>query len=121
MTEADIQRSIRKAIALYGTYFRGNVGQAWTGEEIVPLGNGDLLIRGARPFASGLPKGFPDLFGFTLRDMVPVFTGIEVKTPMGRVRPAQAQMLAFLKARGAIAGVARSEEDAVRLVQAAIL
>lgn len=117
MTEADIQRDIRKAISPYGTYFRANVGQAWTGEEIVPLGNGDILIKGGRPFNSGLPKGFPDLFGFTLKNNVPIFTGIEVKTPTGRVRPEQHHMIDFLKQRGVIVGIARSANDAVQLLK----
>jgi hypothetical protein len=117
MTEADIQREIRKAISPYGTYFRGNVGQAWTGTEIMQLPSGDILIKNPRPFDTGLPKGFPDLFGFTLRAGIPVFTGIEVKTPIGRVRPDQKHMLAFLQSKGAIAGIARSPKDAIHLLK----
>lgn len=117
MTEADIQRSIRMAISPYGTYFRGNVGRAWTGSEILELPSGDLLIKNPRPFDTGLPKGFPDLFGFTMRDDIPVFTGIEVKTPTGRVRPDQKHMLAFLQSKNVIAGIARSPEDAIQLLK----
>lgn len=116
MTESDIQKEIRKAMAPYGTYFRANVGQCWTGKQIIDLGNGDILIKGARPFNSGLPKGFPDLFGFTLKDNIPVFTGIEVKTPQGRLREDQKHMLEFLKSKGALVGVARSADEAVQLI-----
>ena len=116
MRESDIQNAIRKAISPFGTYFRANVGQAWTGKEIIRLANGDILIKEGRPFNTGLPPGFPDLFGFTLRNAMPVFTGIEVKTLKGRIRPEQKHMLSFLQLQGAIAGIARSAEDAVKLV-----
>lgn len=115
MTEADIQRQIRMAISPFGTYFRANVGQAWTGSDYIQIENG-LLIKNPRPFNTGLPKGFPDLFGFTLKDDIPIFTAVEVKTPKGRLRQDQAYMLDFLKAKGAIVGVARSADDAIKIV-----
>ena len=117
MMEADIQKEIRKAISPFGTYFRANVGQAWAGNEIKILSNGDILIKNGRPFNSGLPKGFPDLFGFTLKNDVPVFTGIEVKGPKGRVRPEQQHMIEFLKSRNVIIGVARSADEAVHILK----
>jgi hypothetical protein len=45
-----------------------------------------------------------------------VFTSIEVKTPTGRVSPEQRQWLEAVQAAGGIAGVARSVEDALRIV-----
>lgn len=115
MTEADIQRQIRMALSPFGTYFRANVGQAWTGSDYIQIENG-LLIKNPRPFNTGLPKGFPDLFGFTLKNDIPIFTAVEVKTPKGRLRQDQAYMLDFLKDKGAIVGVARSADDAIKIV-----
>ena len=49
---------------------------------------------------------------------VAVFTSIEVKTPTGRIRPEQQHWLETVQAAGGIAGVARSVEDALRIVTA---
>jgi hypothetical protein len=50
--------------------------------------------------------------------IVAVFTSIEVKTPTGRLRPEQQQWLNAVQAAGGIAGVARSVEDAQRIMTA---
>jgi hypothetical protein len=49
---------------------------------------------------------------------VAVFASIEVKTPTGRIRHEQQQWLETVQAAGGIAGVARSVEDAQRIVTA---
>ncbi len=126
MREHELQNRIRAEISKYGTFFRSNVGSAWTGDEIIKLGGGGVLIPKARPFNTGLPQGFSDIIGvvpvFITHDMVGrtlgVFTSIEVKTPAGRVTAEQEQFLSVMSGRGALAGVARSVEDAVRIVQA---
>ena len=56
--------------------------------------------------------GTPDMVG----QRIAVFTSIEVKTPTGRVSPEQRQWLEAVQAAGGIAGVARSVEDALRIV-----
>lgn len=56
----------------------------------------------------------PEMVGTT----VAVFASIEVKTPTGRLRPEQQQWLDAVQAAGGIAGVARSVEDALRIVTA---
>jgi len=54
--------------------FRFNVGMAWTGDKMMRLKNGDMLIKNPRPFKAGPPKGYPDLSGWTpvtiTKDMV---------------------------------------------------
>lgn len=115
MTEADIQRQIRIALSGYGTYFRANVGQAYTGSQIIRLED-DVLIKNARVFNTGLPNGFPDLFGFTLKNNIPVFTAIEVKAPKGRLRKDQKDIIEFLKSRGVLVGVAHSKDEAIEIV-----
>jgi len=124
--ETAIQNEIRIALSQRreGKLFRVNVGQAWTGNEIRQMEYGAILIRDARPFKTGLPRGFSDLFGYTMvevtEDMIgqklPVFTAIEVKTEHGRVSDSQQQFLDIVGTDGAICGVARSVDDALGIV-----
>ena len=103
--------------------FRQNTGQGWVGQsrrfsrsETVIVQPGDVLIRNARPLHAGLCEGSSDLIGWTQRDGVAVFTAIEVKAERGRVTPEQAQFVEVVTAAGGIAGIARSVEEAQRLI-----
>lgn len=100
-TEHTIQNEIRVALTENGyTVFRANVGKVKTVD--------------GRWFDTGLPKGHPDLYGF--RPDGKIFY-IEVKNANGRVRPEQKQFIQTVKARGALAGIARSVEDALDIVR----
>ena len=100
-TEHTIQNEIRVALTENGyTVFRANVGKVKTAD--------------GRWFDTGLPKGHPDLYGF--RPDGKIFY-IEVKNANGRVRPEQKQFIQTVKARGALAGIARSVEDALDIVR----
>lgn len=111
MSEQRIQQEIRLAIS-HGDIkvFRNNTGT--------------LKDANGRPVQFGLCKGSADLIGWTTRTVTPdmvgtqvaVFLSIEVKTPTGRLRPEQQQWLNVVQAAGGIAGVARSVEDALRIV-----
>ena len=87
---------------------------------------GTLRDQHGRPVTFGLAKGSADLIGWRSITVTPemvgtqvaVFTSIEVKTPTGRVKPEQQQWLQAVQAAGGIAGVARSVEDALRIVTA---
>ena len=80
--------------------------------------------RTGRLVTFGLARGSADLIGWRtitigpehVGQQVAVFTSIEVKTPTGRVRPEQAAWLEAVRGAGGIAGVARSVEDALRIV-----
>lgn len=98
--EHEIQNRIRAALAPYAVIFRANVGRTKTPD--------------GRYFSTGLPVGFSDLFGVRKSDGRAVF--IEVKTASGRVSKEQKQFLSMMRKYGAIAGVARSEEEAVKLI-----
>ena len=127
--EHDLQNEIRLHVARehLGTLFRANVGQGWTGKvqrmHLTPDTNTILLIN-PRPFSTGLPVGFPDLFGFVPVTITPdmvgqeiaVFAAVEVKQKTGRVSAKQRDMMAFLQKHGARAGVARSVDDAARIL-----
>lgn len=101
MTEEHaIQNAVRIALSEYATVFRANVGSGVTYD--------------GRHFETGLPKGFSDLFGFRHSDGRIFF--IEVKTPKGKVSKAQENFLEQMRNYGAIAGVARSVDDAIRII-----
>ena len=101
LTERDIQSQIRCALAPYATTFRINVGSGYT--------------KDGRYFHTGDPAGFSDLFGVRHSDGKAFF--IEVKKPGGKVRPEQENFIKKMNARGAIAGIARSPEDAIKLIK----
>lgn len=98
--ETVLMNQIRVELSKTCVIFRANVGSVRT-------------IDG-RYFSTGLPKGFPDLFGFRKKDKRIVF--VEVKTDTGRVRKEQKEFITRMKSIGCIAGVVRSVEEAVRLV-----
>lgn len=72
-----------------------------------------MFING-RYFDTGLPKGYPDLFGFRHSDGKIFF--IEVKNEIGRLRPEQKAFRKFAKHYPVLYGVARSADDAVKIV-----
>ena len=101
MTEEHrIQNQIRVALTRYAVIFRANVGTGYT--------------KDGRYFNTGLPVGFSDLFGFRKSDGKAVF--IEVKTATGRVSEKQKHFIKAMREHGAIAGVARSVDDAIKIV-----
>ena len=80
--------------------------------------------RTKRPVQFGLCKGSADLIGWRTVTITPdmvgqqvaVFASIEVKTPTGRLRPEQKTWLDAVQAAGGVAGIARSVEDAQRIL-----
>ena len=113
MSEQRTQQEIRLAISKGDCrVFRNNTGT--------------LRDQHGRPVSFGLAKGSADLIGWRTVTIKPemvgqriaVFTSIEVKTPAGRLRPEQQQWLDAVQAAGGIAGIARSVEDAQRLLAA---
>lgn len=100
MRERDIQNEIRVGTADIAMLFRANVGKGKTYD--------------GRHFDTGLPKGFSDLFGFRFSDRRIVF--IEVKTAAGRASKEQINFIQKMQIYGAIAGIARSVEDARKII-----
>ena len=108
--EADIQDTIRLLSRGDLRLFRNNVGMAWT--------------KDGRPVRYGLYPGSPDLIGWRRIVITPelvgqtmaVAVGIEVKTRTGKLSDTQAPFIAHMQAFGALAGVARSADEAHSLV-----
>ncbi|MDJ0305373.1 VRR-NUC domain-containing protein [Dehalobacter sp.] len=119
MKEHDIQNKIRLELGQKipdSVLFRTNVGQAWIGSRIEDNRylNGTVLIHDARPFFTGLPQGFSDLFG-VLPGGRAVF--LEIKGPKGKASQEQLNFLSQMLNLGAAAGVAKSIEDAIWIAQ----
>lgn len=100
-SEHTIQKQIQLALSKHQcTVFRANVGR--------------IVLPSGRLFSTGLPSGFPDLFGFRWTDGKIFF--IEVKNAKGRLRPKQIVFHKMLQSHNIIHGVARSAEDALAIV-----
>lgn len=100
-SEHQIQNEIRIELSKAGcTIFRANAGQVTT-------------IDGRQFY--GMPKGFPDLCGFRHSDGKMIF--IEVKNEKGRLRKEQQHFKDFLEKKPVLYGVARSVDDALRIVR----
>ena len=100
MTEHEIQNEIRKAVSPYAVIFRINVGKGRTVD--------------GRYFNTGVPPGFSDLFGVRRSDGKAIF--IEVKKPSGKTAEHQKSFIEKMKKLGAVAGVAHSPEEAIKLI-----
>ena len=59
-------------------------------------------------------KGWPDLFGWTKEGK---FSAIEVKNEKGKLRPDQVKFGDFLQKQPVLYGVARSVEEALKIVE----
>lgn len=100
MKEADIQNLIRLALNDYAVIFRVNSGK--------------VRMSDGRFFDTGVPNGFSDLAGFRKKDGKMIF--IEVKNAKGRVSDAQKKFLDTVSKYDVIAGVCRSPQEAIDLV-----
>ena len=113
-SETKIQQEIRLALGTRDDVrlFRNQVGQ-------LPD------PRTGRPVQFGLAKGSADLVGWKTVTITPdmvgqevaVFASIEVKTPTGRPTQYQQAWLTAVEKAGGIAGIARSVDDALRIVE----
>lgn len=123
MPESTIQKQIM--LALSGadcTVWRQNTGLGWTGNstriastQTVTLHPGDVVIRNARPLHAGLCVGSSDLIG--VHHGSGRFLAVEVKAPRGRPTEQQTNFIDHVRMCGGLAGVARSPEDALKIIK----
>ena len=114
--ETDLQQRIRLAL---GTDPQTRLFRNQTGALPDP--------RSGRLVQFGLARGSADLIGWRTLVITPemvgqrvaVFTSLEIKTPTGRLAPAQRHWLHAVEGAGGIAGVARSVADALAIVKGA--
>jgi hypothetical protein len=112
--ETKIQQEIRLGLGMRDDVrlFRNQVGQ-------LPD------PRTGRPVQFGLAKGSADLVGWKTITVTPdmvgkevaIFTSIEVKALKGRATENQQAWMNCVEKAGGIAGIARSTEDAVEIVE----
>lgn len=112
MTETGIQNAIRLALSAAGVIsFRNNVGAAHTADgRFIKFGVGDA--GGSDLICITPVKITQDMVGQTLG----IFTALEIKTKNGRLRKQQRIFLDAIKKQGGYAGVARSVEDALKII-----
>lgn len=132
--EHAIQNEIRNALTEECHLFRANVGVGWQGVGrpfktphpiTVNMNPGDVLLRQARPFDTGLPPGFADTFGWVpvvvtpemVGQTVAVFIGLEIKSQSGAVRDNQTAFVNAVNRAGGRAGFARSTDDARDIIR----
>lgn len=106
----------------WGPYHKG---RRITKTEIVTLHPGDVLIRQGHMVSVGT-VGMSDLFGSSpltitaehIGMTLPILTAVEVKAGKDQLRPGQPEFIAFVRSIGGRAGIARTAEDAFRIVSA---
>ena len=113
MSERDIQTSILLELSHGPTrLLRINAGVAWQGTVIEHTRHRLVL---ARPYAIRLAApGVSDLIGWTEGGR---FVAIEVKAPRGRVTDEQKAFLDLVRRSGGLADVARSVEEARKIIR----
>ena len=125
MTPAAIlTNQIRLAVSDIGArLFVVTVGKFWSGQVVKTLHDGCVVLKNPRIVNVGF-EGQSDLCGFVptliTQDMVgqviPVFSVVEVKAGKDRIRPAQQKYIDAIKKIGGRAGIARTAEDALRIL-----
>lgn len=125
MSEGDLMRRIQLACCEdpRARLWRNNVGEAWQGEILRKFGN-CITLANVRRIHVGLCTGSGDLIGGVSKLITPqmvgqrvfVFSNLEIKTPKGRVSPEQKNYIAVVKSLGGIAGVARDEIEARKVL-----
>lgn len=123
-SEHALQNAIRNELAGKCLTFRANVGTGWQGTKVDKLIDGRLLITNPRPFSTGLPPGFGDLFGVMPVTITPdmvgqtigVFWAGDVKFGRGKLTDKQRAFLDAVRRNGGIAGELRSVDDALNLI-----
>lgn len=100
MKESDIQRLIMLALSEAGCLiWRNNTGV--------------LKNAAGIPIKFGLCVGSSDLIGIAPGGR---FLAVEIKTPKGKATPEQLRFIEAVRARGGIAGIARSPAEALALL-----
>lgn len=122
--ETNITKRVMKAVSKVGTrLFRQNTGLAWQG-DIIARTRDTITLGKPRPIHCGLIKGSSDLIGWHPVKVTPemvgktlaVFTAFEAKTKDGRPTPEQENFVNVIKQTGGIAGIVRSEQEALELL-----
>lgn len=131
VSEKNLLNSFLKEYSKLGSrLFRNNTGMGWTGITAGPirelrkrvlLKQGDIVLKKARPFHAGFPKGSSDLIGWTQVEVTPdmvgksvaIFTAIEVKTEKLVATREQDAFINTVNKAGGIGLIARELKDII--------
>ncbi len=113
MKESNIQKLIQLALSDAGlTFWRNETAGAWVGHVVYQDAN-TVTLKNPRMIQAGLCKGGSDLVGVAPGGL---FAAIEVKTHKGRTTIEQDNFIEVVRDAGGVAGVARSVDEALRVV-----
>lgn len=112
MREHNIQDSIRLELSKHGIVLRLNSGKFWQGQRVWSNEFKQYVLINLRPI-QGCPEGTSDLL-FIGEDNIAF---IEVKDDKGKLRTEQERFLKIVQSFGHKAGVARSIDDALKIMK----
>lgn len=108
-------RAIMVALSENGcTSWRNNTGTGYQG-RVIHRSAAQVTLADSRVIVFGLCVGSADIIG--IRHADGKLIAIEVKTGKGKTTPEQDRFIAHVQRIGGIAGVARSVEDALKIIQ----
>jgi len=117
MLESVIQNKIRCALSSPDRIvFRTNAGEFFQGVQVYSQEYKKPALINLNKI-DGLPKGFSDLIVIDRQGIA----FIETKTPTGKVSPEQIKFINRMRSLGHRAGIARSVEDAERIMRGEIV
>ena len=104
--------------------WRVETAGAWVG-KVIHKDNQTVTLANARMIQAGLCRGGSDIIGIRptvitqemVGQTVGVFLADEVKTPTGRPTKEQLRFIEAVNNASGIAGIARSVEDALKLIR----
>lgn len=107
-----IQDEIRLGLSPYGIVLRLNSGKFWQGKRVWSNEFNQFVLINLRPI-QGCPEGTPDLQFLGENNNVAF---IECKDDKGKTRDKQDKFINIMHRYGIRAGVARSVEDALKII-----
>lgn len=113
-SEFNLMKQIMVALSENGcTVWRSNTGQAYQGRVIHRAGD-QVTLADSRSIVFGLCVGSSDIIG--IRNSDGKFIAVEVKTSSGRVSAEQQRFIFQVQLNGGLAGIARSVDDAINII-----
>ena len=111
-SEHRIQQEIQLSLSEHGIVLRLNSGKFWQGKRVWSNEFQQFVLINLRP-VQGCPEGTPDLQFLGENNNVTV---IECKDDKGKTRDKQDKFINIMHKYGIRAGVARSVEDALKII-----
>lgn len=111
-SEHRIQQEIQIALSQYGIVLRLNSGKFWQGKKVWSKEFQQYVLINLRP-VQGCPEGTSDLLFLGENNNVAF---IECKDDKGKTRDKQDKFINIMHRYGIGAGVARSAEDALKII-----